>query len=364
MMFGLIKRVVEVMPRPAPALIDLASAVSACVLAMALPGAAFAENGQPNSNVGIDPYYTGSLLSPSPAIPKAGLLAFEPYVLYTTNPATYGLGGGVRHNTDATNQISTFTLIKYGITDNFTINIDPQTAINRDAFGFDSGSCIGDLPVELEYLLTRQDKVTGKPSITLNAGVQVPTGRYDQLPNASDGQGAGTYRARAGITLQSLFFGQSEHPIRVRLYGNALVPLSTTDVHGISALGTDSGFNGTGRSGLSYNVGTSVEYSITQKLVFAIDAVYSAAQSNHVYGSVFTGTAFTPFSARSGHSDVLQIAPQFEYSTGSRFGIVAGVNFSAEGHNTAQFIQPQIAFNYVFDTSKGLSTYVNPYTGD
>ena len=326
-------------------------------------GAAFAVDGQPNSNVGIDPYYTGSLLSPSPAIPVAGLLAFEPYVIYTTNPATYGLTGGIRHNTDATNQISTFTLIKYGITDSLTINIDPQTAINRDAFGFDSGSRIGDLPVELEYLLIRQNKATGAPSVTLNAGVQAPTGRYDKLPNASDGQGAGTYRARAGVTLQSLFLSQSQHPIRVRLYGDALLPLSTTDVHGISVFGTDAGFNGTGRSGVSYNIGTSIEYSLNQRLVFAIDAVYTAGLSNHVYGSTFNGSTFTAFDSRSGHSDLFQLAPAFEYSLGPRFGVIAGCAFSVEGHNTSQFIQPQIAFNYVFDTSKGLSTFVNPYTG-
>ena len=142
------------------------------------------------------------------------------------------------------------------------------------------------------------------------------------------------------------------------------MPLSTTDVHGISTFGTDSGFNGTGRSGLNYNIGTSIEYSFTQRLVFAIDFVYSAALTNHVYGTTFNGTGFTAFDSRSGHSDVLQIAPAFEYSLGPRFGVIAGVNFSAEGHNTSNFIQPQIAFNYVFDTSKGLSTYVNPYTGN
>lgn len=362
-MIGLVKRcVTAVVPRLSN-LPGLSSAAATLLFVAALPGAARAIDVQPNSNVGIDPYYTGSLLSPSPAVPVAGLLAFEPYVIYTTNPSTFGLNGGIRHNTDATNQLSTFTLIKYGITDSFTINIDPQTAINRDAFGFDSGSRIADLPVELEYLLIRQNKVTGAPSVTLAAGLQAPTGRYENLPNASDGQGAGTYRARAGITLQSLFLGQSQHPIRVRLYGNALVPLATTDVHGISAFGTDSGFNGTGRSGLSYNIGTSIEYSFTQRLVFAVDFAYSAALSNHVYGSTFNGTGFTPFDARSGHSDLLQIAPAFEYSLGPRFGIIAGVNFLAEGHNTSNFIQPQIAFNYVFDTSKGFSTFVNPYTG-
>ena len=325
------------------------------------PGVALALDAQKNSDVGIDPYYVGSLLSPSPAVPRAGLMAFEPYVIATRNPASYGIGGSLTHKADATSSLATFTIIKYGITDDFTLNIEPQSAIDHDALGFDSGSRISDLPVELEYLLTRQDKVTGKPSITLNAGIQAPTGRYDGLPNASDGQGVGTYRARAGITLQSLIFGQSQHPIRLRGYFAALVPLSTTDVHGISTFGTtDASFNGVGRSGLTYGTGGSVEYSVTQKLVFALDVFYSAGLSNHVYGSTLGGAAF---SSRSGFSDTLQIAPAIEYSLGPRFGVIAGVALSVEGHNTSQILQPQIAFNYVFDTSKGFETFVNPYTG-
>ena len=323
--------------------------------------AARAEDAQKNSNVGIDPYYTGSLLSPSPAVPRAGLMAFEPYVIYTRNPQTYGLGGGLRAAADPASTLGTFTLIKYGITDRLTIAVFPQTAINYDDRGFNSGSRFGDLPIELEYRITDQDKVTGKSSVTLNAGVQAPTGRYDRLPSTFDGQGTGTYRARAGVTLQSLIFGQSEHPIRLRAYAATLVPVATTDVHGISTFGSsDPGFNGIGRSGLTVTGGASVEYSVTQKFVLAFDLFYTSTQSNHVYG---TTVGATPFSSRNGFADTLQVAPQIEYSLGPRFGIVAGVALSVEGHNTGQVVQPQIAFNYVFDTSKGLSTYLNPYTG-
>lgn len=315
---------------------------------------------QPNTDVGIDPYYTGSLLTPSPAVPRAGLLAFEPYVIATRSPQTYGTGGGLRGSTDTTSSLATFTIIKYGITDNLTAAVFPQSMINHDAMGFDSGSRVGDLPLELEYLLARQDKVTGKPSITLYAGLVAPTGRYDMLPNASDGQGNGTYRARAQILLQSLQFALSEHPVRLRAYANAITPLSTTDVHGVSTFGTAAGFAGTGRAGTVFGIGGSVEYSVTQKFVLALDAFYTASTSSHAYGRAFDGAAA---SLRSGHSDTLQIAPQIEYSLGPRFGIVAGVNLSVEGHNTGQIIQPQIAFNYVFDTAKGLETFVNPYTG-
>ena len=93
---------------------------------------ALAKDEQTNSAVGIDPYYTGSLLSPSPAVPRAGLIAFEPYVIENINPGKYGTRGGLSPVTDVTSTTGTFTLIKYGITDHLTIDVNPQTQINQD----------------------------------------------------------------------------------------------------------------------------------------------------------------------------------------------------------------------------------------
>ena len=299
-------------------------------------------------NSGIDPFYTGSLLSPSPAVPKAGLYAFEPYVIQTFNPGKYGPRGGLSTVTNETSSTGTFTLNKYGLTDHLSIAVNPQTQINEDRSGFNSGSQIGDLPVELEYRFVDQDKKTGKPSLTFSAGVNVPTGRYQNLYTANDGQGSGTYRARLGLIAQSLLYGQSQHPVRVRVWLNGSVPLGGVGISNISAFGTDFGFNGTGYSGLSGVTGMSVEYSITQKLVFANDIQFSASRPSVAYG--FTGGKTTYL--RGSTSDNLQLAPALEYSFNDYFGIIAGCAFTVEGHNTSQVIQPQIAFNFVLDTTK------------
>ncbi len=37
-------------------------------------------------------WFTGSLEAPSPALPKAGILALEPYMIYTNNTGAYGDG--------------------------------------------------------------------------------------------------------------------------------------------------------------------------------------------------------------------------------------------------------------------------------
>ena len=88
---------------------------------------------------------------------------------------------------------------------------------------------------------------------------------------------------------------------------------------------------------------------MTQKLVFALDAVYGFSSSNVVIGHELNGTLAN---SRSGPSQNLQFAPAVEYSFNDDFGIIAGCAFSVEGQNTSQVIQPQIAFNYIFDTNK------------
>ena len=167
---------------------------------------------------------------------------------------------------DVTSSTATFTLMKYGITDHLSIEVDPQTQINQEANGgFNSGSQIADLPVELEYRFLDQDKKTGKPSITFSAGVDVPTGRYQNLYSSFDGQGSGTYRARLGLVAQSLLYGQSQHPVRIRVWLDGAVPLGGVGINNISVFGTSTGFTGTGYSGISGVTGMSVEYSFTQR---------------------------------------------------------------------------------------------------
>lgn len=307
-----------------------------------------ADDKQTNSAIGIDPYYTGSLLSPSPAVPRAGLIAFEPYVIETINPGKYGVRGGVNPVSDVTSTTGTFTLIKYGITDHLTLGIFPETQINQDEMGFNSGSRIADFPVDLEYRFIDQDKKTGKPSVTFSAGAIVPAGRYENLPSAVDGQGVGTVRGRFGLIAQSLLYGESQHPVRIRVWGDAITPFGPTGLSNISAFGTDTGFRGQGYTGVSGFTGASVEYSFTQRFVLASDIQYTLGRSSDAVG--FQGTK--PVSLRSGHFDDLQLAPAFEYSFNDVFGIIMGVAFSVEGHNTSDFVQPQIAFNYVLDSTK------------
>lgn len=320
-------------------------ASQASIFALACASASPARAG----DTAIDPWYTGSLLSPSPAAPRAGLLAFEPYVYGSISNYAYGPNGGITRRADPTSSLQTLTLIKYGITDNLSLQIIPTTSDVSDAAGFDSGSQRGDTSAEFEYLLSRGDNRTGAPKVSASVGVNLPTGRFDHLDGPADGSGVGTYRLRLGLLAQSLLFSQSEHPVRVRVYGQGLLPLTGSGITGYSTYGTDGLFRGYATSGAAYDVGASIEYSFTQRFVFALDIYEGYNASSNVRGFEINGPFIT---SHSGSSASTQIAPAFEYSFNDNFGVIVGVNLSVAGYNTSTIVQPQVALNYVFDTTK------------
>jgi hypothetical protein len=117
----------------------------------------------------------------------------------------------------------------------------------------------------------------------------LPTGHYQNLFSKFDGSGTGTVRLRMGALAQSLLFGESQHPVRIRAYASGVVPLTNTNVQGFSTYGTDGQFSGTAYAPATGAVGASVEYSLTQKLVFALDVAYGFSRSNVVIGRESNG---------------------------------------------------------------------------
>ena len=320
----------------------LRSSTLLLVLAPAAP--AMAASSSPAA-VGIDPYFIGSLLAPNPAVGKAGTLAIQPTILYAIQPGAFDAKGGSSVSANRITALETATSIRYGVTNEFTVQVIPTTAAIADQRGFSSGSQVGDTAVDLDYLLLRGNSETALPAITASLGLDIPSGRYENLANASDGFGNGTYRARLGLIGQSVLFGESQHPIRVRVYANGEIPLGGVGLHGFTTFGTDGAFDGFGTSGISGTFGAAIEYGFTQKFVFAFDVFHGFNTTNHVHGVETNGT---PVSFASGGADVTEIAPAFEYSLSNNLGVVAGVALSVAGHNTPTLVVPQIEFNIVF----------------
>ena len=317
--------------------------VASCLLAAA--GSASAQDN--GSDVGYaalqNQWFTGSLEAPSPALPKAGLVALEPYAIFINPTGAYDNDG--RHDGVA-NQASQFESVlvfKYGITDRLTVEALPSASYISSQQNYFTG--VGDLPIELEYRFNDENSRTGWPSLTASFGVTLPTGDYQRLSSASNGLGSGVYMLKEGLLLQSLFDASDGHPVRIRVYGAAFEPLDHADISGISSYGTDSGIHGTVMPGTSFQVGIGAGDAFTQRWVLALDILQNYGKS---FRTVGVDSGRVAVSTRSASTASTAIAPAVEYNWSGSVGVIAGVEFTTAGRNTSSYVSPQIALAISF----------------
>ncbi|MEP7246443.1 MAG: hypothetical protein ABI885_22570 [Gammaproteobacteria bacterium] len=288
-------------------------------------------------------WFTGSLAAPSPALPKAGLLAIEPYVVYEDNTGVYDNSGRSHSSRNDVRQDDSVTVFKYGITNRLSIEALPSWArVWKDQT---RATGVGDLPMELEYRFNDENNRTGFPSVTAVVGVTLPLGHYDRLKSPLDGLGSGAYTIKEGILLQSLFDTWGHHPMRWRFYGAAFEPSSEVSVTDTSVYGTTQGFRGRGMPGFSSEFGVGAGYGLDQRWVLAFDFVQKFSDGSRIRGIDASGSSVNTTAA---HSARTSVAPAVEYNFSGRIGVIAGVEFSVAGRNTASYVAPQIALSMAF----------------
>jgi hypothetical protein len=319
---------------------------AASLVFLAAAAAAFRGEAAPYVDEAVqDQWFTGSLEAPSPALPKAGILAIEPYAFYTANTGAYDSSGNHYSVAHDLNQIQALSVIKYAITDRLSVQALPSLSYAWTDQATSSGVGLGDLPVELEYRLNEMNRKTGVPSVTVELGMSFPTGAYNQLRRPLDGFGSGAYIAKEGILFQSLFDTWASHPMRLRFFGAAYEPLGDVSLHNVSAYGTAQGFQGHAAPGFSTQVGVGGEYGLDQRWVLALDLVESYAGAFHLNG---TNGAGASVQANGATSTSFQVAPAVEFNWSDSMGVIAGVAFTTAGHNTPSSITPQIALSMAF----------------
>ena len=299
------------------------------------------------SNVGDaavqNQWFTGSLEAPSPSLPKAGLVALEPYAIFINPTGAYNNDGQRYGVANQANQLESVVVFKYGITDRLSVEALPSASYVSSQQNHFTG--IGDLPIELEYRFNDENDRTGWPSLTASFGVTLPIGDYQRLSSASDGLGSGVYLLKEGLLLQSLFDTHDGHPVRIRLYGAAFEPLDHAEITGISTYGTDNGFRGNVMPGVSFQVGIGAGYAFTQRWVIALDILQNYGKSFRTTG---TDTGGLAVDARSTGTASTDIAPAVEYNWSGSVGLIAGVEFTTAGRNTSSYVSPQIALAISF----------------
>jgi hypothetical protein len=292
-----------------------------------------------------DQWFTGSLEAPSPAFPKAGLFAIEPYTIYSTNTGAYNGFWGHYAVPNDRNQVSSVTVLKYGITDHLSIEALPSLSHAWNGLTNTNGLGLGDLPIEFQYRLNEKNRATGLPSLTIFMGMSFPIGAYDRLSNPLDGFGSGAFIAKQGFVLESLFDTWGDHPMRVRFFGSAYEAVASAPVSGTSVYGTNQGFQGAATPGFSTALGVGVEYGLNQRWVLALDLVHNYAEGARLNGMNANGGLIN---ATGASSMVIALAPAIEYNISGSLGIIVGVAFSVAGYNTSSYIAPQIAISKTF----------------
>jgi hypothetical protein len=288
-------------------------------------------------------WFTGSLEAPSPALPKTGILAVEPYFIFQSNTGTYDTKGIHHSVANDINQVESVTAVKYALTDRLTVQALPSASVVWNTQTTYSG--VGDLPIEFEYRFNDENNKTGWPSITAALGVTIPTGNYEHLHNTLSGFGSGAYTLKEGLLFQSLFDTWGHHPMRLRFYGAAYESAANVSVQDISVYGTNAGFHGQVAPGFSSTVGLGAGYGLDQRWVLALDLVQNYAAGFHLSGTDAADHVLNTNAVRSAR---FALAPAVEYNWSDSVGIIVGVEFSAAGRNTSSYVAPQIALSMSF----------------
>ena len=291
-------------------------------------------------NAAPNQWFTGSLEAPSPALPKAGMLAIEPYAVLQLNTGAYAENGHHVSASDNTSTVETLLVIKYGITDRLTVEALPSLSRSWNSQTHSSGAGVGDLPIELEYRLTDGNYHNGAPSLTFDLGITLPTGEYNRLSRSLNGVGQGSYLLKQGVVMQSLFDTPGNHPVRIRVYASIYEPLSHPAINDLSVYGTSQGFTGEVHPGISGQMGIGAGWALDRNWVFALDLVQNLARGYRLIGVDGAGNAFATTGPNLSST---ALAPAIEYNWSANAGLIAGVEFTAAGHNTASYIAPQIA---------------------
>jgi hypothetical protein len=103
-------------------------------------------------------------------------------------------------------------------------------------------------------------------------------------------------------------------------------------------------------NGLSADL--SFEYSLTERWVLALDAIYSHNGNTRLAGEDMLDLDSIPYPQNvrlnSGSSSAFGLAPAIEYNWSSTIGVLLGTRVTFGGHNSPNTVTPAIAINYVY----------------
>jgi len=273
-----------------------------------------------------DARWTGSLLATSGETLPRGHVYFEPYLYDVISHGHHQWGSQ--------------SYIEYGVADALTVGVIPVFALfsgHRNA-----PVLAGDVKLMAQYRLTHFTAGRRIPSISLLVREKLPTGRFDRLAHASQGQGGGVFATEIGVNVQHYLRLENGRLLRLRI--NLLKSVAgSTNVHDASVYGTAPGYRGRAHPGDSWSADLAGEYSLTREWVLALDVLHEGTSRGRIAGQ--TGPAAPVVETTLASSSDYAVAPAVEYNMSALAGVILGVRIIPKGHNTSGSITPAIAYS-------------------
>lgn len=281
------------------------------------------------------PWYSGPLLTGSASNVDPGMMLLQPYLFTTVTHASYN------DDRDSKNIPNILTLnplfyFETGITTWMDLFGTFSAAFNRQNDHWASYS--EDSSLGLGFQIQRETPYI--PKVRLAISETLPTGKHDNLDPSNggiDATGGGSFNTTFSLNLSKVFWWNKLHPTAMRT--NLVYTFTTpTHVDNFNAYGGGQGTDGKVKPGNSWSIDVGYEYSITQRWVFACDAVYSYFNKSSFSGKKGRDANGLPFSIGGPSGDQLSFSPAIEYNLSPDMGMVAGVWFTATGRNSSNFI--------------------------
>jgi hypothetical protein len=294
----------------------------------------------------FNPWYTGPLITPAAGMMPPGQADIQPYLLIN---GAYAIFNKDRHSVSLphnTYSLQVTSGILMGITSSVDFAVTPAATVNWQ--NHHTGGGFNDLSSTVGFLITRETLYI--PNMKFTITETFPTGKYKNLSVNGLGlnsTGGGSYQTQFGFGSSKIIWWIYEYPLHVRGFvGYTLaVPVH---VKGFNTYGGGFHTSGVVRPGHLLTTDLGIEWSFTRRWVLALDIVYVAQNETRFHGTPGVLASGAPAAVGSPYSDNLSLAPAIEYNWSSRFGVLAGVQFSVYGRSSSNFAKGQFSVTYTW----------------
>lgn len=297
------------------------------------------------------PFYAGPLLAPSAVAVPFGKANDQPYVNWQKNYKKYNRQWRAQ-NTTSSVQLSFINVLQMGVTNFMQLSVVNSGIYNqkKDQRSFN----YADINVQLGLQLWESVFDTLVPSVLIQAGVVLPTGKWQKLnPNklGTDITGTGSVGAIMSLNFQKIHYApifkqninpENFHPLRLRAMGEVTI-FGPSHVRGHNAFGGTHTTVGKVKQGVLFRSIFAWEYSLSQNWVFSTDWQYQVQGRSEFFGKNAFGT-MDPIVQTQNFS----VAPALQYNFSSSFGMLLGVQFSFAGKNSNSFATGIFTFTGTF----------------